>query len=100
MLCKPLQVFALEPKVRCLHKLDLCDRTACQDIKGLVHFGQKAAAFCLLLCWKSNNGQDSWPVLPASLTFPGYCFIWVSLATQLWTWSLADSAFLSHATAY
>lgn len=51
---KPLQLCALVAKVRCLHKLELCDRTVCQGITAVLYFGQKAAAFCLLLCWKSK----------------------------------------------
>lgn len=53
-LYKPLQLCALVAKVRCLHKLELCDRTVCQGITAVLYFGQKAAAFCLLLCWKSK----------------------------------------------
>ena len=50
MLCEPLQVLALKFG---LHKLDLCERKAIPDRKLLVHLTQTAAAFCLLLCWKT-----------------------------------------------
>ncbi len=49
MLHEPLQVFA-QDLVCCLHKLELCKRKAIPDSKSLVHLGQIAAAFCLLLC--------------------------------------------------
>ncbi len=52
MLFEPLQVLA-QDLVCCLHKLELCERKAIPDSKFLVHVGQIAAAFCLLLCWKT-----------------------------------------------